>query len=820
MQMRSIGKTVKMSAMPLALAILAASAASAGTVFERETAGAAWQDGILIGDGATAALAYAPAHFEWMVNRNDVFDSRVFECDYVSHDEVMACVATSEVKSVAFLGPRERPTIRGPKDGNRLTLSMSAAVLRVRLWPGSDWSMPAIPRARQSLDTTTGELVERLDSRSFAVEAVSLAERSRDVMAVKVGDGRNASRRVFVDLARPDDPRYDGLAMEWKSGDGVVCFAQRMPGGETYAVALSAPGSVTTVGRTAHFDTAGRTALFLAVRTTRDAPDPAAAAIAAVRAAERDGFEKVRADNAEWWRRFWADGARAAFDSEPEIDTQWHVALHALASQFGSSPMPPLNGLAYGPPGDGTGGVGSNCYVHDQNVQIPMMPFFPLGHAEFVRAFVKTYTDALPELERRTREVFGVDGAYLPLNMNQNGREAPIADYRYTLCGGAYSGLVLAQAWWYTHDESLLREVYPLLKKFIRFYTATMTKDGDGTYHFIWSVPPEIFSGTRDETAVVACLKPCLEAAVEAATRFGCDAEDAALWKDVLAHYPRIARHSEGGWWCGPEIPDDHYMYGGHLFYPFFPSEADTDRETAKKTLDYTWKYAVEISHETSVPHPVHEWSAFYTGMARTRLFGGAEGWKALREFYDNFAKPNGLFSHNSIVVTDMTCEEADANVKKAGVLRRRDYLGKFHEFGRSGPNDLTPDSHSKRVVAPVLEGGAAFLMLSSEALCQSWGGEIRIFPSVPKGFTGSFENFRVRGGYWVSAVMVDGKVVDFELRERGRGSQGVVPGGPGFRPASRRAGVEEARRPRTVSRRAFGVRVQELGTGSGPHAG
>ncbi len=71
--------------------------------------------------------------------------------------------------------------------------------------------------------------------------------------------------------------------------------------------------------------------------------------------------------------------------------------------------------------------------------------------------------------------------------------------------------------------------------------------------------------------------------------RFGVDESERTLWRDILAHYPKFARHPQGGWWCGPEIPDDHYMYGGHLFYPFFPAEADTDRETARRTLDYTW---------------------------------------------------------------------------------------------------------------------------------------------------------------------------------------------------------------------------------------
>ena len=81
--------------------------AHAGEVLTRQ-AGSAWQDGLLVGDGATAALAYAPAHFEWMINRNDIFDSRVFDCDYVPHAEVMACVATNEGRSVAFLEQRER----------------------------------------------------------------------------------------------------------------------------------------------------------------------------------------------------------------------------------------------------------------------------------------------------------------------------------------------------------------------------------------------------------------------------------------------------------------------------------------------------------------------------------------------------------------------------------------------------------------------------------------------------------------------------------------------------------------------------------------
>lgn len=33
-----------------------------------------WRDGLLLGNGDLTAVAYAPGHFEWVVNKVDVFD--------------------------------------------------------------------------------------------------------------------------------------------------------------------------------------------------------------------------------------------------------------------------------------------------------------------------------------------------------------------------------------------------------------------------------------------------------------------------------------------------------------------------------------------------------------------------------------------------------------------------------------------------------------------------------------------------------------------------------------------------------------------------
>ena len=149
----------------LSLAVLGSLSASAGTVFTREKAGAIWQDGLFIGDGRTGAMAYAPSGLEWTINRNDVFDARVWRTAYEPHEAVMACVATNAGHSVAYLGALERSRTQGyPDSGDKLTLSLSAAILKVRFWPGLGWSMPAVPPTRQALDTRTGELHASLTS--------------------------------------------------------------------------------------------------------------------------------------------------------------------------------------------------------------------------------------------------------------------------------------------------------------------------------------------------------------------------------------------------------------------------------------------------------------------------------------------------------------------------------------------------------------------------------------------------------------------------------------------------------------------------------
>jgi len=448
------------------------------------------------------------------------------------------------------------------------------------------------------------------------------------------------------------------------------------------------------------------------------------------------------------------------------VDLAWHQCLFALAASYGKPPMPGLNGLVYGPVGPMAPGLSFSDYTHDQNVQIPMFAFNPVNHCAFVRSFSGTYERMRKVLEENTRALYGTPGIGLPLAINQDGYENPTGCYRYSLCGAAYSALVLAQTWRYSRDVELLKDVYPLLRDFVEFYLALMKKDETGRYRLDWMVPPEIFTMTRNELASIACLKTSLETLIEGSETLGLDAERRAFWTDVWAHYPAFVRQSEGGWWCGSDIPDDHCMYGGHLFYPFYPAEcalAADDRATTLKTVDYLYKHGLDISYFSREPHPKHDWTAYYLAVARLRLCPRETGWREVKEYLRLFRKPNGFFTHNPVIIED-DLDAARAGLARAPKSVRRNWQNRLEPvfFGSS---DVTANPDAKRLAAPVIEGFGAFLFIATESLLQSWDGEIRLFPGVPADFTGEFRNLLAQGGKRVSAKMVKGKVVWKEIK-------------------------------------------------------
>lgn len=722
---------------------------------EREQAGRYWQDGLLIGNGDMAALAYADEHLEWIINKTDLFDPSFDDVEYVTHSEFLKEVEKMEVKNSFFLG-KEKEHV----SDDIMKHTISATRLRVRLWEADGWSSPAIPAYHQNLSLYDGELTEKVDAPYLQVDLTSFISRKDSVLCLRVKKQPKYYHGITLELNRPDDERLDDPS--WSTEDGILAFTQPLPGGKGfYVVAMASPGEDATLRtwkRSGRLVLSAENDAFLAVRTSRSCEDPLKVARDAVRQAMAEGFDELQAKNRQWWHEFWK-ASYADFGNAADVTRQWFFCMYTLGATFGKAPMPGLNGLTYGPCNSMTAGLGYQAYTHDQNVQIAVMPLGMCNHPELISVLADTYLDIMPALKKLTREHFGVDGIGLPLAMNQDGHEFPTGAYRYTICGSAYSGLVLALTWKYCRDRVLLKEkIYPLLKEFIKFHLGLMHKDAEGTYHMDWSIPPEIFTLTRDDTATLSMLRTCIEIAMEATEVLDVDQDFCAQLREVLEHYPQLAKRTSGAWWSGPDIPLDHYGFGGHLMYPFFPSEAYTEEDAIRKTLDSLMEFSVEISQMTPEPHPMTEWSAFLTTATRLRLQMREESWRGIMDFLKVFCKPNGLFSHNPVWIMDTkTSQQAHEN-SKTYHMRLAD--GKnFLDFN-GWSEDVTPNPEAIRRTPPVLEGSSAFLFMASETLLQSWGGIVKLFPTVPEKFSGSFL-LRAQGGFLVFATMKDGVVTD-----------------------------------------------------------
>ena len=734
-----------------------------------------WQDGIFVGNGALGSMAYAPQHLEWVFNKNDVFDPTIEEAMFdkvLPHKQVMELLAKQQHKNSFFLrdlesAPAERPSIRS---------TLSACQLRLRFWHALGWAAPPAPQVEQHLSLYDGVLTENIISHNSRIALEMFIPRKYDTCCMRIKLLAASSPVQIFDLVRPT---AEILAPpEWKTQGNIHGFVQKLPGGKySYAVAIllvpthgAADCRVRQISRNAmEFFQQDSADIFLCIKSSVNVTDPWNKACDELKKLAASAYDELKAEHLAWWHNYW-DNAYIDFGKYKKIQKYFTFALYSIASSYSRAPMPGLNGLTYGPINEQNPGVSFNAYTHDQNVQIPAMPFFPMNRTFLVESIADTYLNALPVLRKRTRELFDSPGVFLPLQMNQLGREYPVRHYRYTICGSAYTGLILAMAWKYSHDMELLKnKLYPLLREFTLFYANIMHKGDDGCYHLDWSVPPEIFTFTRDESSTVAMFKAVLETVLETSELLNRDRRYRKHWQDILDHYPAVSTTPDGALWAGPDIPLDHYFFGGHILYAYFPAMITEDTATALKTLELIDRESVERSFAdfSGNWHPNHEWSLFL--QTATRLYAGEKhsGWHGIERFLEIFGKENGLFSHDPVIIGDPDASEKNEKEFQKNTRRRwvdGSLLAPDHpDIPRTV--SVTPNHNAKRVAPPVLEGASAFLYLASTAFLQSRNGTIKVFPGVPDDFTGAFDRLLAEGALVVSAKMVKGKVCWVKLQ-------------------------------------------------------
>ncbi len=755
------------------------------------------QDGLPMGNGAMGVLAYAPFNPEFLINKNDVYDYRVPRRDFLTHPQLLAFMRQGgtaddldRIEPVAHDGPYPTPK--------------SCGLLRLEFGRGSTWA--GGHRIVQRLSLADAAVRFALDKHLSHPRIESFVSRPAGVLAIRVSDVSriggfvnrivlNAIPDAALDPARlraegdllmlervfPDRFRY-ALAVKVVPTGGTAGLAQARRQFRPQFVSeptREVRGKVEwgTAGATV----AGNYDLFAAVVTLGESRRPADAAREAVEQAAARGYRALFAEHRRWWSGFW----RKSFLKldQPMLEQLWYFSLYQLASSYGTTPVPGLCGLWYGPdeaPVQVAPWLGT--YTNDQNSEMPPMPLFATNHAEFATSFYETFNRMIPALKRETRRLTGLDGVNFPNGLDPRGHDLTHGVYRHIQCAGPYHGLIYTWGYRYTRDRKLLRRhIYPFLREICVFFAEYMQLDETSGRYRLWpSVPAEINRlDVANPAQTLAMLKVCLRQAVEAARLLRVDARWVARWEDLLARYP-LYPETNGILLEGEGIPHDHYTSQYGALYPVFPcGEFDADAAPAVKRLirqtyrSYATRFTMRSYADDDGSHFFNGWTWFFDAMIALRMGWNREAWQ---QFWNQplrcHLKPNGLFTHNAFAIVEPNRSEAHlARIPRVKVRDGGEWMPLSEPMHGNGGGECTPNPEAKETVASVHEMSSAYLMFINETLLQGHGGVLRVFPAVPRGFTGGFDRFRTEEALEVSAYMERGRTAFVTVRSLAGGT-------------------------------------------------
>lgn len=757
-----------------------------------------WQEGLLAGNGDVGALFFAPFFPEFLVNKIDIWDYKTVRGKLIKYSGILKKLKEGkELNEIIAEENKQAPAsskISAPKTGGKL---------RLRFGKDDNWA--GAYKIMNRLSIYDGVLHTSMDRHLAHPRLRSFVHSGKNVFCLSANEvSAIVDSSVKIELFRPPDAAYKPPVFGTEKD--VVYMKTTLSDGFHYIIAVKAValGTAAYVGYTKKYyrprywaklsdkvttliepDRAalavrGEFELFASVVTSKESKTPLKDAISLVDAAARAGFRKLYQEHVKWWDAFWKKSFIAI--SDKIIEQLWYTSLYMQASQYRKAPVPALQGLAFGPSIDGTQALQwCGTYTNDQNSEMVPMPFFALNHPELARPFFDTFNRMIPQVKRDTREIFGMRGMNFPMGCGIDGKITMDHQYSFIQCGGPFHGIIYCWAWRYTKDKKLLREkLYPFIKEVCNFFADYMTyNEKTGKYRLYPSQPPEVpFLDVGNPTHTLSLLKVNLQTAIEASEILSVDKNDRGKWIHLLGHYPEYPM-DEGIFVEGDTVPARHYISQSGGLYPVYPC-GEYDENSPKKIIDACLKTYWSVYIRQSLAsfaqakgrHFLNGWEHFFHIMQAMRLGLNQEVTQLLyQEYLRLFMKPNGLFSHNAIVLADSKKSEKNLNsIPDIKILDGKEWMP-LREPMSNQAAECTENLEAKEQVFSVIETSSIFLAIINEMLMQSHNGILRLFPAAPKRWNAAFDNFRAEGAFLVSSSMARGMVKYVSIKSLAGGS-------------------------------------------------
>jgi alpha-L-fucosidase 2 len=542
---------------------------------------------------------------------------------------------------------------------------------------------------------------------------------------------------------RADGPR--ALLVEGRNADHAG-----VKGALRYAVRIQAlgdemSGKVDVEGDRLRVRGAREVTLLIGAATSFVTPrdidgDPVKAVRERVDAAARKTYARLRADHVQAHRALFGrlslrlgrpDAGTVPTDARiaavPQTDDASLATLAALYLQYGrylliSSSRPgsqPAN--LQGIWNEGTNPPWGGKYTININTEMNYWPAEAANLAPCVEPLVTMVEELVVSGAAVARESYGARGWVAHHNTDLWRAAAPIDGPNWGMwpCGGAWLCKTLWDHYEYNPDDAYLARIYPALKGAAMFFVDVLVEDPKGR-GLVTS--PSISPENPHRDGVAVCAGPAMDRQIvrdlfawALAAHDKLRDPDADFRKAVEAKRARLAPDRIGAqgqlqeWlddWDA-QAPDQHHRHVSHL-YAVYPSEQINVRDTPD--LIAAAKTSLNTRGDMSTG-----WATAWRLALWARMGDGEHAYGILR----------GLLAPE-----------------------------------RTYPNMF--DAHPPFQIDGNFGGAAGIL----EMLVQSWGGEIRILPALPRAWPdGLVHGLRARGGIEVDLDWAGGRATRVQLR-------------------------------------------------------
>ncbi len=473
---------------------------------------------------------------------------------------------------------------------------------------------------------------------------------------------------------------------------------------------------------------------YTTVVTTNDANDLLAEAKKRLLTAQKAGFKGLTAKNEAWYTALYTKREKGRIFTGNSEDVKAVMPGHFFSWMYDHSLTSP-DPTQYEAQAKGYSLLELDaapwhslpCY----NELFMSTPLAVANRTDLLNYYVKLIGMWHETARKNAQEVFDLPGLYVghgylpPIKTDTYPHSHLI--YELSMDMPAQLLKYIWDVWDYEGDTVFLQEkVYPVMKDLATLYAAFLTKEQDGRYHIVPTIPQERwvfnyrFKYNRDATTSIAMFRWTFLKAAEAAAVLGVDEDLQAQWialSKELPPYPKKMTATGPVWMpvAGDPLEQDYSIgclakISGMMAPVTLTNEVNLDSSPSDTA----------IALRSARFHDPVVWDKNFTyhllGQAKDQLY--------------RYVGTTARWQHEKML------------------------------------RQMKPSPDGYRILATYQDHVNA-CWLEPERLLNSRSGRIHLYPCVPDDFTVGFRKLLASGGFKVSSELRDGKVTFLEISAR-----------------------------------------------------